>query len=619
MPDPGDTAKGDKGQGAGWSKSPSSPPSSGTGPRGPESSWGTRGGASGGSLSGGQLSNYGGGGNANLGGSNSGGSGPRGPESSWGTRGSPTGGALSGSQLSNPYGRGGVGNVGGALNAGLGRDYGTPTVNNPISVSSAAGTGYYHSFTPSLPGSNAPNTFDNRIYQSNLSNAYGTPMETWSNGYDPNKLSPGAQKIHQAIADASLRRNQPVDFFSGKRPYNPGTGTLQHPLGQAIDIRINDPITGKPVGFDKIGERAFNPIGDLVNGERQDIPAMSGPYRDFAKDVIGSFNANPGVYGDFGNQRWGGAFGGTWGKDYMHFDEGKVSSGVSPAQAALRNEAFSSPTQVAGVLSAPEATSPIRVAQAGMGVLSSLFGTAAAAEPPAAPSGQPLNAPYSNLFDKTDRLDVAQNTVPSWQQSTYTGPAPTVPGSTVANTVPSWQQSTYSGPIQTTMATPSVAPSQQGENIPFPVDTNSFGYKTWRGMTRIGDALLPGSGTMLRAMDDDLRQRWPSMTNAERQDLIDKWNGRDSQGPTNVTNVVGGAGEGPKRGGDGPITIANNQPTDKPQTQGSKPPSSEPESTSWKQDALKYGFTEDQLKDPEIAAYIKQLWEMGWIPKTANA
>jgi hypothetical protein len=115
-------------------------------------------------------------------------------------------------------------------------------------------------------------------------------------------------------------------------------------------------------------------------------------------------------------------------------------------------------------------------------------------------------------------------------------------------------------------------------------------------------------------MDDDLRERWPSMTNAERQALIDQWDRNNGQvGAGGSGNVTSGPGEGPKRGGESPMVATLSEPA----TMSTIAPAAEPVNTSWKQDAMAYGFTPEQLNDPEIAAYIKQLWEMGWIPQTA--
>ena len=223
----------------------------------------------------------------------------------------------------------------------------------PVSYSGQFDNGYYHSFTDKLPGQSNPNQFDKTIGRTNMVNANHVPMDTWSKAYNANSLTPGAQKIHQAIVDNAFRTNTPVDFFSGKAARSSGTG--QHPIGQAIDVRLKDPVTGAFVGTPQIGSLAANPIGNvkLEAGRTPAVAkaiqgALEGPYRQFATGVVNSFMDNPGVYGAFDNQRWGGSFNGRYGKDYMHYDEGKVTPGVSADQAALRKEAANYSSPVAG-------------------------------------------------------------------------------------------------------------------------------------------------------------------------------------------------------------------------------------------------------------------------------
>ena len=242
----------------------------------------------------------------------------------------------------------------------------------PVSYSGQFDNGYYHSFTDNLPGQANPNQFDKTIGRTNMVNANHVPMDQFSKGYNPNKLTDGAQKIHQAIVDNSFRTGTPVDFFSGARPFNPSSPTKNHPSAQAIDIRIMDPVSGLPVGYDKIGERAYNPIGSVnprvgrsLDKAVANQDALEGPYRDFATGVVNSFMTNPGVYGGFNNQRWGGSFGpDSWktdvsAKDYMHFDEGKVMSNVSSDQAALRNEAMNyNPPSLGGSVGLAAAVTP---------------------------------------------------------------------------------------------------------------------------------------------------------------------------------------------------------------------------------------------------------------------
>ena len=209
-----------------------------------------------------------------------------------------------------------------------------------VSASGAVDDGIYsRNFSTgqnTLPGQKSPNQFDKTISPTNFSNVNHVPMDTFSNGYNPNKLDAGAQKLHQAITDNAFRTNTPVDFFSGMAPRS--TGTKQHALGQAIDVRLKDPVTGAFVGSSLVGPgAAANPIGNT----RAKRDALSGPYRSFAEGVLNSLMSNPDVYGSFNNQRWGGAFqSGVNPRDYMHYDEGKVTKGVSADQSNLRKEAM---------------------------------------------------------------------------------------------------------------------------------------------------------------------------------------------------------------------------------------------------------------------------------------
>lgn len=71
-------------------------------------------------------------------------------------------------------------------------------------------------------------------------------------------------------------------------------------------------------------------------------------------------------------------------------------------------------------------------------------------------------------------------------------------------------------------------------------------------------------------------------------------------------------GRGPENRGEG-----FRGPTPTVPTKGSpSPPQGSPKGT-WEADAKAYGYTDAQLKDPETRALIKELWDMGFIPKTA--
>ena len=615
MPDPGDTKAGDRGQGAGWSKtSPSTKPSGGggSGPRGPESSWGTRGSPTGGSLTGGQLSGYnGGGGKTNTP------TGPRGPQSSWGTRGSPTGGKLTGGQLSR---YGGGGSPGGALSAGLGGNY-TPSVpgglrgiTGPLGEPRVQPTPYGTNYQTAQMYRAAYPRSVGRYSQERVTNALNTFSKAIPGEADYNRFGEAAfPNIARVGLNQIIGGYRPEKMVAGMDTtgLRPATQGFEFAGPNSIGMTDNwrDPIKGAAyqalasVGIqDALFNRGVSPVAqNASNFVAAGTPMVRG-VDEVGDPVYGTqYGADP-----------------TWGNRIENRNT-----------AALNGPVLSdNRTEIAGALSAPDATAPLRVAQAGMS--GGLFSATAAPQQPTAPDapiGPVLDAPYSNLFDKEDRLDVAENFVPSWMQSDYTGPRQAVAEANVPswrqssytgreNVVPSYAQSTYTGPIDTVMNTPdpiTPAASPSEPDIPFPVSTDSMGYKVWRGLTRVGDSLFPGSGMMLRAMDDDLRERWPSMTNEERQALIDKWERQNRPSMSNASYVTGGSYE-PKRGGDGPIVRPMIRPEEPSKN---KAPKKEAEDASWKQDALAYGFTEAQLKDPEIAAYIKQLWDMGWIPNSA--
>ena len=334
------------------------------------------------------------------------------------------------------------------------------SVSNPVSMSGALDNGYYHSFTKDLPGMNNPTQFDKTIRPTGMVNSAHVPMDTFTKGYNPNSLTPGAQNIHQAVVDNALRTNTPVDFFSGKT--GRASGTKQHPMGQALDVRLRDPMTGAFVGADRIGSFASNPIGNVNYGmgrtpqvSKAIQGAIEGPYREFATGVMNSFMDNPGVYGDFENQRWGGSFGGRFGKDYMHYDEGKVSSGVSADQASLRKEAanYRGPGAPSGILSG--GTQVAALGNVGMGPAAALdrakTASAAAAQvaqsfgAPQGPNLPPQGIPTPNSlgimpsgpsFTPDPRVGLPQGgfpaSTPRSAAGTYTSPydvaqAPTAP------------------------------------------------------------------------------------------------------------------------------------------------------------------------------------------------
>lgn len=75
-------------------------------------------------------------------------------------------------------------------------------------------------------------------------------------------------------------------------------------------------------------------------------------------------------------------------------------------------------------------------------------------------------------------------------------------------------------------------------------------------------------------------------------------------------------GRGPENRGSRDLAMRSDPPPTRPKepTQTSRP--SKPASSTWEADAKAYGYTDAQLKDPETRDLIKQLWEMGFIPKS---
>lgn len=130
------------------------------------------------------------------------------------------------------------------------------------------------------------------------------PMNGWSNGFDPNKLSPDGQRLYDAMSDTSLRTGVPRDFFSGKAGRE---STTNHPKGNAIDIRVMDPTTARPVGNE------YNPI--RLSGSTR------AAYDNAADDVLDTMYQNPDMYGGLAPRtRYGGDFRTSTPYDQMHMD-----------------------------------------------------------------------------------------------------------------------------------------------------------------------------------------------------------------------------------------------------------------------------------------------------------
>lgn len=135
-------------------------------------------------------------------------------------------------------------------------------------------------------------------------NGTSTPMNGWSNGFDPNRLSADGQHLYDAMADTGLRTGVPRDYFSGKAGRD---STTNHPAGNAIDTRVMDPTTGRPVGNE------YNPI--RLSGETR------AAYDNAADDVLDTMYQNPDMYGGLAPRaRYGGDFRTSTPYDQMHMD-----------------------------------------------------------------------------------------------------------------------------------------------------------------------------------------------------------------------------------------------------------------------------------------------------------
>jgi hypothetical protein len=233
----------------------------------------------------------------------------------------------------------------------------SPSVRNPVSLSGKADAGLYGRFTPSLPSMKpgasvmgspvsrqalAPGGWMNMQrapggYRSAFANAAGVDAGVnWSGSFGNipalRNLSPQGESLYRALEDTALRTNQPVTVFSGGR----FGGKPNHRTGNALDQYMRDPVSGRPVGESVIGSAAKFPIARRANPAIENT--LAGPYRDFAGAVFDTAFQNPGVYPGVAERiRYGGTFGGSVPKDYMHFD---VTPGASMGtQGTLRKEA----------------------------------------------------------------------------------------------------------------------------------------------------------------------------------------------------------------------------------------------------------------------------------------
>lgn len=401
----------------------------------------------------------------------------------------------------------------------------------PVSLTEAANDGVVSRFTTGkLLGQDNPDQFNNSIrnpniqsyinkpkeQQGGLLNENHVPMVEWKGNFSPD-LSPQGKKLYQAIEDTALRTQQPVTAFSGRR----NSGSPNHDTGNAVDVYLRDGNTGMPVGYDKIGSDAYNPVGS-VNPRYGRTPyvaakiqnALEGPYRDWASDVFDTVYQNPDAYTGVKDAiRYGGTFKQGVPKDYMHLD---VTPGASMGtQGPMRNAA------------AARALAGDYFVNSGM-----LGGDGYASMTDTALSGGSLpslsRAPYDNT---------------GIEAASAEGDYPGGDGISPADIGGGFNTSTT--PDEPAFSTdPKQAVGDLGDPMYPP-----------KGKIETALGYVPYAGPMLKAARWLGEREWENMTADERLALVDKWNqNRDTYGRTDLgdgrsselTNSLFGSGEQPR-------------------------------------------------------------------------
>lgn len=591
-----------------------------TGPRGPESSWGTSGGVSGGSLTGGQLSNYNGGMNS---GGNSGGSGtgPRGPESSWGTRGGVTGGALTGGQLSN-YNAGG--NIGGALNAGLGGSY-TPAVpgglrgvtgpyGEPRIQPTPYGTNYQTAqlYRAAYPGSvgqydqtrvtNALNQLSKALPGEADYNRYGTGamnnlarvgLNQIVGGYNPEKMVAGMDTTGLRPATRGYNVPGPNSIGMTDNWANPVKGAAYEALAanairEALLNQGVSPIATNASNFVAAGTpmvKGVRSIGEPVYGTQfgsdptwgnrianRNLAAMGSPALASLDDrSIGGPLSDPASTGAL--------------NDPNNFDAIREYGRQQLADLALREG-----TQAPG----PIDITPKAPVFAGMNAAPQV------PQAPPAPQAPVLSKQFYDRIEPTEETAEAPTAPSKDQERLVTGDVE-APVFTPGRGTPVLSLAEVQPPLSRQPTSP--APSEMQEAV------TKHGLNLAAGLMPVVGPLNAIGGLFGYSLGDmavNEQRRVAAMSPAERA----AYEARRAQIAASGASAPGG------KGGDNKMpTAGGNQG---PSKGGNKSPNTDSASDSgWKADALKYGYSEAQLKDPEIAALIKQLWDMGFIPKSS--
>lgn len=221
---------------------------------------------------------------------------------------------------------------------------------------------------------------------------------------------------------------------------------------------------------------------------------------------------------------------------------------------------------------------------------------------------QPLNVPSQSTREQRDMFygggptPPSLATVPDYAQSTYTGRAPSVP---------SWQQSAYVGPE------PSGPIGAVMRDEPYNMPVKPYGAKTANAIDavvrplpvigQINDVLKLGKKSAGNIFVDE-ENKLANMTPEQRERYRTYYANQRANAPGQGDTSRG------SRYDSTALQAYRNATSPAPDT-----PTTDAPSGPWEADALAYGYSSDQLKDPETRALIKQLWEMGFIPKTTKA
>lgn len=218
-------------------------------------------------------------------------------------------------------------------------------------------------------------------------------------------------------------------------------------------------------------------------------------------------------------------------------------------------------------------------------------------------SVQPLRVPALSTREQRDefygggpsapRQVTSGTTLPSNQQSTYTGPvAPIAPASTPIDGV--MKDEAYSYPVK-----PYGKARQQS------IDA-AVGVLPVIGQINTGLGALGYSAGNIFV---DEENKLANMTPEQRERYRSYWSDKRANSAGRGDESRGSRYESTALQAYRNSTSATNKLTSGNKGSGG----------AWEADAKTYGYTEAQLKDPETRGLIKQLWDMGFIPKSTPA